>query len=182
MGSVFGQFEETFQFTDGAVLDEFHGSLALTNDQRDILEREVLDESQHDDILVVRLECSDGGADAVECERALGRCYTLLGAREDFRINLVDGNRRPTRPVVVNDPVPGDVVEPAREGEADVPIRGDVLPRPQENLVGEVLGFLTTAYFNEHEPVNDRLVVVVKEAESRGLTTDGVLDYLVFAI
>jgi hypothetical protein len=51
-----------------------------------------------------------------------------------------------------------------------------ILPRLQENLVGDILGFLTTANFNEHKPIDHRLIVIVKLAKSRGITNlDGVL-------
>src|SRR3989344_3594638 len=48
--------------------------------------------------------------------------------------------------------------------------------------MGKVLGVLTTAYLYEHEPIDLRLVVIVKKAKSRGLTLDGAFYYIRLAI
>jgi len=149
----------------GAVLEKFYGAFALLESYSDLFRRQIFNESHDDDVLILGFQLFQGIGDAPYIQPAFRIFHRAVQRREVFGVNIIQGYRLLLRAVVVDDLVPRDAVEPAREREADILVFADMLKSLQKNLMGEVLSFLTPAHFEKDKPVYLRLIAIIEQAE-----------------
>ena len=171
-----------FQLFYRPVLQELHRAFAFADGRGHLLDAQFFHETHYKDVLVVGLERKYRRSHPAERELHLRFRLAFGDDTQVLGVHLGQGRCRALGPVVVDDLISRDLVKPAREGIAQMPIVFDVLPGRQEYLMGEVLSFLTQADLDHYEPVYFRLVMVVEQAKSRGLTPYGAFNYLIFAV
>ena len=157
------------------------GRFWLFKDAGDFGGCKFFDVPHDDDILVILLQLLERRFYGSKLKLGMEAIFQRGPVSGYFRlVKVLDVYGRFSGPVMVDDLVPGDLIEQAREGKPLMLVAGYVLPSAQENMVGDILGLLTMADLKIDKAIDLFVISIVKEAKSRGITPNGAINYGVF--
>src|SRR5437870_49000 len=169
------RLEELTKPTERAELQRADGALVLPEDLRDLTAREVLDETQDDDLLLLGREVLDRAAERIDglaVDRALVSGRPLFHDPE----RVIEVHGRTIAAATIGHGVARDRVEPGEERLSLPPIAVDVRECPREDLARQVLGIRGLAHAVEQVSVDGIDVLVVELGEGAAIAAPGALD------
>lgn len=160
------------------MLDDAHRPLAFAERSGDLGWGEPFNEPENDHLLLVRAQAADRAFEGGPLAVCLGGGDRVASRRGVDEVGIEDAPRALGAEVVGED-ICGDGVEPGRERSPAVLVAADGLPRPDEDMFGQVLALHLIANPETNVAEYPLDIGVVERAEGVGVTRPRSLQRLV---